>query len=100
LRASEFHIAEDWYRRTALDDLLGVPAERVNDDRLYRALDAGGAEVANNSSTITMLTNTGEIVGGNEGGATGIANFGTIAALTNKDIIGGLRWRHDHDVDQ
>ena len=37
--ASELHIAEDWYRRTALDDLLGVPAERINDDRLYRALD-------------------------------------------------------------
>ncbi len=37
--ASELHIAEDWYRRTALDDLLGVPAERVNYDRLYRALD-------------------------------------------------------------
>jgi transposase len=37
--ASELHIAEDWYRRTALDDLLGVPAEHVNDDRLYRALD-------------------------------------------------------------
>ena len=37
--SSELHIAEDWYRRTALDDLLGVAAERVNDDRLYRALD-------------------------------------------------------------
>jgi transposase len=37
--ASELHIAEDWYRRTALDDLLGVPAERINDDRLYRELD-------------------------------------------------------------
>ena len=37
--ASELHIAEDWYRRTALDDLLGVPAEHVNDDRRYRALD-------------------------------------------------------------
>src|SRR6266567_1686800 len=37
--SSELHIAEDWYRRTALEDLLGVPAERVNDDRLYRALD-------------------------------------------------------------
>jgi transposase len=37
--SSELHIAEDWYRRTALDDLLGVPAERVNNDRLYRALD-------------------------------------------------------------
>jgi transposase len=37
--SSELHIAEDWYRRTALPDLLGVPEERVNDDRLYRALD-------------------------------------------------------------
>jgi transposase len=37
--SSELHIAEDWYRRTALSDLLGVPQERVNDDRLYRALD-------------------------------------------------------------
>ena len=37
--SSELHIAEDWYRRTALSDLLGVPVGRVNDDRLYRALD-------------------------------------------------------------
>ena len=38
--SSELHIAEDWYRRTALDDLLGVPVARVDDNRLYRALDA------------------------------------------------------------
>ena len=37
--SSELHIAEDWYRTTALEDLLGLPEERVNDDRLYRALD-------------------------------------------------------------
>ncbi|HUO70617.1 MAG TPA: IS1634 family transposase [Solirubrobacteraceae bacterium] len=37
--SSELHIAEDWYRRTALEDMLGVPAGVVNDDRLYRALD-------------------------------------------------------------
>lgn len=37
--SSELHIAENWYRRTALADLLGVAAARVNDDRLYRALD-------------------------------------------------------------
>jgi transposase len=37
--SSELHIAEDWYRHTALEDLLGLPADRVNDDRLYRALD-------------------------------------------------------------
>jgi transposase len=37
--SSELHIAEDWYRRTALEDLLGLSGELVNDDRLYRALD-------------------------------------------------------------
>ena len=37
--SSELHIAEDWYRRTALEDLLALPAEAVNEDRLYRALD-------------------------------------------------------------
>jgi transposase len=37
--SSELHIAEDWFRRTALGDLLGVAEEKVNDDRLYRALD-------------------------------------------------------------
>ncbi|MBK9266146.1 MAG: DUF4277 domain-containing protein [Polyangiaceae bacterium] len=37
--SSELHIAEDWYRKTALEDILDLPVERVNDDRLYRALD-------------------------------------------------------------
>ena len=37
--SSELHIAEDWFRRTALGDLLGIPEDKVNDDRLYRALD-------------------------------------------------------------
>ena len=37
--SSELYIAENWYRRTALEDVLNVPAEKVNDDRLYRALD-------------------------------------------------------------
>jgi transposase len=37
--SSELHIAEDWYRKTALEDLLGVAPAQVNDDRLYRALD-------------------------------------------------------------
>jgi len=36
---SELAIAESGYEKTALSDLLGVPASRVNDDRLYRALD-------------------------------------------------------------
>lgn len=40
---SELGIAEHWYETTALDDLLGVAPERVNDDRLYRALDELGA---------------------------------------------------------
>lgn len=37
--SSELHIAETWYRGTALEDLLDLPTELVNDDRLYRALD-------------------------------------------------------------
>lgn len=37
--ASELHVAERWYGRTALEDLLGVRAELINDDRLYRLLD-------------------------------------------------------------
>src|SRR3989442_15314530 len=37
--SSELHIAEDWYRGTALEDLLEVPSAQINDDRLYRALD-------------------------------------------------------------
>ena len=38
--SSELRIAEHLYERTALSDLLGVPVDKVNDDRLYRALDA------------------------------------------------------------
>jgi transposase len=37
--SSELHIAEAFYRTTALEDMLGLPSEQVNDDRLYRALD-------------------------------------------------------------
>jgi len=37
--SSELHIAEDWYRRTALEDLLGIKPELIYDTRLYRALD-------------------------------------------------------------
>ena len=37
--SSELHVAERWYRTTALEDLLGVAPESVYDERLYRALD-------------------------------------------------------------
>ena len=37
--SSELHIAEDWYRRTALCDLLQLDGDLVNKDRLYRGLD-------------------------------------------------------------
>lgn len=37
--SSELHVAEDWYRRTALTDLLQLSDDLVNKDRLYRALD-------------------------------------------------------------
>lgn len=36
---SELGLAEDVYERLALSDLFGVPAGKVNEDRLYRALD-------------------------------------------------------------
>ena len=37
--SSELHVAERWYRTTALQDLLGVSTEHLYDERLYRALD-------------------------------------------------------------
>ena len=37
--SSELHIAEHFYESSALGDLLGVATEKVNEDRLYRALD-------------------------------------------------------------
>jgi hypothetical protein len=38
--SSELRIAEHLYERSPLTDLLGIPATKVNDDRLYRALDS------------------------------------------------------------
>jgi len=38
--SSELQIAEHFYAASGLADLLGIPADKVNDDRLYRALDA------------------------------------------------------------
>lgn len=37
---SELGVAERWFQRTALDELLGVDWTQINDDRLYRGLDA------------------------------------------------------------
>jgi len=37
--SSELRIAEHFYRQSALDDLLGVPVDKVDDNRLYRGLD-------------------------------------------------------------
>jgi transposase len=37
--SSELHVAESWYRTTALEDLLGVSTEDIYYERLYRALD-------------------------------------------------------------
>lgn len=36
---SELTIEERWYPATALDDLLGIAAGKINDTRLYRCLD-------------------------------------------------------------
>src|SRR4030042_524408 len=32
---SELHIESTWYRGTALEDLLGVPVDKIHTDRLY-----------------------------------------------------------------
>jgi hypothetical protein len=37
--SSELHIADTWYARTALDDLLGVSPDQVHTTRLYEGLD-------------------------------------------------------------
>jgi transposase len=37
--SSELHIAEHYYKSTAMPELLGIPAEKVYDERLYRSLD-------------------------------------------------------------
>ena len=47
--SSELHIEDTWYRATALDDLLGVPPEKVHTDRLYAALD----QLLPHNSTVT-----------------------------------------------
>jgi transposase len=36
---SELHIETTWYRKTALEDLLGVAPEQIHTDRLYEGLD-------------------------------------------------------------
>jgi len=37
--SSELYIEDTWYRRTALEDLLGVSSAKVHTDRLYASLD-------------------------------------------------------------
>jgi transposase len=37
--SSELHIAEHFFEQTALADLLGISRDKINEDRLYRALD-------------------------------------------------------------
>jgi transposase len=38
--SSELYIVEHFYAQSALADLLGIPADKINEQRLYRALDA------------------------------------------------------------
>ena len=37
--SSELYVAEQWYPKSALPQLLGISADRVDDNRLYRTLD-------------------------------------------------------------
>jgi transposase len=38
--SSELHVVEHFYATSGLAELLGVPAEKINQQRMYRALDA------------------------------------------------------------
>ena len=38
--SSELQMADSWYGKTALEDLIGVADNKINEDRLYRTLDA------------------------------------------------------------
>ena len=42
-QSSELSIAEDWYARTALEEIVHVDPKLINDDRLYRGLDQIGS---------------------------------------------------------
>ena len=54
--SSELHIAEDWYRRTALCDLLQLGDEEVNKDRLYRgARSSARAQVGARGAFVAAL---------------------------------------------
>ena len=37
--SSEVHISDEWYGRTALPEMLGVPTDKAEEHRLYRTLD-------------------------------------------------------------
>lgn len=41
-QSSELGIAQEWYGRSALEEILSVDPKHINDDRLYRALDCIG----------------------------------------------------------
>jgi hypothetical protein len=53
--SSELHIAETWYRATALEDPFALPAPLVNDDPLYRALDCLFTRTPCNSHLVARL---------------------------------------------
>ena len=50
--SSELHIETTWYRGTALEDLLGVPVEKVHTDRLYDGLGLAVAAQSRGSRSI------------------------------------------------
>lgn len=55
--SSELYIAEHGYEQSALEDLVGVPSEKVNDDRLYRALDQANSQ----SSSLASQGEAGDL---------------------------------------
>ena len=112
--SSELRIAEHLFERTALDALLGLDPSKVNEDRLYRALDK---LVAHKSALQTHLKNRlGELfkleydlllydvtstffegtVPGEPAGHSGILKGSTSGLQTGVHCPGGQPLRHAH----
>ena len=69
--SSELHIAEDWYRRTALEDLLGISPDAVHHRRLYQGLDRRLSSLKKPADRVQVERQIGRLLGRNSRAAGG-----------------------------
>lgn len=81
--SSELHVAERWYRTTALEDLFGIASERLYEERLYRGV---------------IERQVGRFLQRNSRAAGGFS----IAITDDEHAASGLMlsWRHNPEWDQ